>query len=450
MGNNYLVLFCLIVVISCEYGVAGGNLGRRNFTQSVVSPTQEPCYRCRFLILQFVSAVCPRLRGAKINVDQLDDIVASDPKIKNMLNNIDSMGGNAVFWMNLAERSKQAKVFIRCPQPVRNADKPKLRFNTNGTFKIVNFADLHYGEYQGLPLGKEQDNNSTRVMQTILRIERPDFVVLTGDLITGEFVFYNPEFYLRKVFNTLEERGFRWASTYGNHDNGFTSTRESIFAVESTFSNSYTQTDGTDDLAGLTNYYLLVYSSNATSNVTNEVETPVLIMWFFDSRGGFDMYGLKPANVDETVVNWFKVENAKMKKKWGIVPALAFFHIPTRQYRAIQATISIRSDCVGLVDEAVVTQDRETGLMDALVNSDTVMTTFVGHDHDNSWCCNHKKMQICYNRHSGYGGYGNWARGARVVNLKEEDITHRLNYVRLENGTIIDAFPKGSESTFKL
>lgn len=113
MGNNYLVLFCLIVVISCEYGVAGGNLGRRNFTQSVVSPTQEPCYRCRFLILQFVSAVCPRLRGAKINVDQLDDIVASDPKIKNMLNNIDSMGGNAVFWMNLAERSKQAKVFIR-------------------------------------------------------------------------------------------------------------------------------------------------------------------------------------------------------------------------------------------------------------------------------------------------------------------------------------------------
>lgn len=99
--------------------------------------------------------------------------------------------------------------------------------------------------------------------------------------------------------------------------------------MESTFSNSYTQTDGTDDLAGLTNYYLLVYSSNATSNVTNEVETPVLIMWFFDSRGGFDMYGLKPANVDETVVNWFKVENAKMKKKWGIVPALAFFHIPT-------------------------------------------------------------------------------------------------------------------------
>ena len=51
-------------------------------------------------------------------------------------------------------------------------------------------------------------------------------------------------------------------------------------------------------------------------------------------------------------------------------------------------------DCV---DEAVVPQDRDTLFMQALVNSGTVMTTFVGHDHGNAWCCTYLTLEICCN-----------------------------------------------------
>jgi hypothetical protein len=74
-------------------------------------------------------------------------------------------------------------------------------------------------------------------------------------------------------------------------------------------------------LIGLTNYYLPVYPPIG--------DVPELILWFFDSQGGFDPSGIKPSIVDESVVQWFKNESAAVEMKWGRVPALAYFHIPT-------------------------------------------------------------------------------------------------------------------------
>lgn len=44
---------------------------------------------------------------------------------------------------------------------------------------------------------------------------------------------------------------------------------------------------------------------------------------------------------------------------------------------------------------------------------------------------------MCYTRHSGYGGYGDWARGGRQIVLNERQLNSDLStWVRLENGTI--------------
>lgn len=40
------------------------------------------------------------------------------------------------------------------------------------------------------------------------------------------------------------------------------------------------------------------------------------------------------------------------------------------------------------------------------------------------------------------GGYGTWTRGARVVNLHLENLTEVRSYIRLEDGSIVDKFPK--------
>lgn len=54
--------------------------------------------------------------------------------------------------------------------------KPRLTFRSNGTFKITVFSDLHYGENAWDVWGPQQDVNSTRLMNTVLDSEKPDFV----------------------------------------------------------------------------------------------------------------------------------------------------------------------------------------------------------------------------------------------------------------------------------
>lgn len=65
-----------------------------------------------------------------------------------------------------------------------------------------------------------------------------------------------------------------------------------------------------------------------------------------------------------------------------------------------------------------------------------------GHDHGNDWCERDEKnvgpYSYCFARHTGYGGYGNWARGSRVfeVVLKErceDQLDSVKTWIRLED-----------------
>jgi metallophosphoesterase superfamily enzyme len=61
-----------------------------------------------------------------------------------------------------------------------------VTYDSNGHFKLTVFSDLHYGEAEDLSWGPEQDRNSDIVMRTILKMDPPNYVVINGDLITGE------------------------------------------------------------------------------------------------------------------------------------------------------------------------------------------------------------------------------------------------------------------------
>lgn len=59
----------------------------------------------------------------------------------------------------------------------------------------------------------------------------------------------------------------------------------------------------------------------------------------------------------------------------------------------------------------------------------------VGHDHGNDWCCPYKKMWLCYARHTGYGGYGNWPRGARILEIVDRPFALK-SWIRMEDGFV--------------
>lgn len=118
-------------------------------------------------------------------------------------------------------------------------------------------------------------------MNNVLDDETPQLVVINGDLITGENTFLeNSTLYVDEVVAPLVERGLLWASTYGNHDSDFNLSRSGIFEREKRYPNSLTENMVAGIDAGVSNYYLPIYSADKTK------EEPIFLLWFFDSRGG--------------------------------------------------------------------------------------------------------------------------------------------------------------------
>ncbi len=313
--------------------------------------------------------------------------------------------------------------------------------SSDNTFKLAIFSDLHYGEEEH-GWGIDQDIRSTEVMRSVLRDEHPDLVVVNGDLITGENTFReNASDYVHQIVRPMVEANTPWASTYGNHDSKFNLSREHTYAAEKTYPLSYTSRMD-PSLPGLTNYYLLLRSAAARG-------TPVAVLWFFDSRGGgtyqargaLDRDDIPNWVADETAA-WFVAASAQLRLAHGALPSLAFVHIPPHVFLAAQDTGIDPARFPGVNDDVPLAIQGEgvedQKFVDALSSAEGLHSVYVGHDHGNAWCGLWQAKQrpggtrtrtrtstqhggppfLCFGKHTGYGGYGTWKRGSRVIRLR--------------------------------
>ncbi|KAF9881530.1 hypothetical protein CkaCkLH20_00676 [Colletotrichum karsti] len=347
-----------------------------------------------------------------------------------------------------------------------------LRFSSNGDFKISIFEDLHFGE-DAWSFGPAQDKKTVKVMNDILDGAKPDLVVLNGDLITGENAFLeNASFVLDTLVRPMLDRNLPWASTYGNHDYQFNLSGSDILAREKQWSNARTQSMVSGDV-GVTNYYLPVYASDCTKDDC----TPEVLLWFFDSRGGFkyqqkDSSGKQVGNpnwVDESVVSWFKSTNSGLvdKHKKNIT-SLAFVHIPPDASLGVQNKGIDPSKQPGINQDSPLSRQAEgwcsdgsqktscsyggqdKAFMEAVTGTPGMLAVFSGHDHGNSWCykwdgavdgvsVKGTGVNLCFGQRSGYGGYGNWIRGSRQLLLKRDNLSKGIldTSIRLESGDVV-------------
>ncbi|KJZ79153.1 hypothetical protein HIM_01304 [Hirsutella minnesotensis 3608] len=356
-----------------------------------------------------------------------------------------------------------------------------LAFEADDTFQISIFEDLHFGENAWDSWGPQQDINSLKVMDNVLNRESPGLVVLNGDLITGENTFFeNSTHYVDQIVGPMLQRNLPWASTYGNHDYDRNISGASIMARENRWPNSRTQAMVMSSDAGYSNYYLPVYP--ATCKV--DPCPPELLLWFFDSRGGnyfqqrnFDGTNRpQPSWVHLSVVDWFQKTSAELGAKYRrIIPSLAFVHIPTYASRAIQIEKGresvdphlqpgINDDypmssqaqgwCPdGRSDSSCDYGGQDIPFMQAISSTPGLIALFSGHDHGNTWCYKWDRLvpgmtvagngvNLCFGQRSGYGGYGNWIRGARQIRLHREALQKLLEietWIRLENGDVVGA-----------
>ncbi len=280
---------------------------------------------------------------------------------------------------------------------------PTLKFNASGKFKIVQFTDIHMKEYHE---GKR--DSVIEIMTTILKAEKPDLVVLTGDIATSENV---KKAWLTAVQPMIDAR-IPWAAVFGNHDweHGYSNEQMMEYLVTLPFNCSQF---GSKKVSGTGNYVLKIEASG-------KKKTEALI-YCFDSNAYTEdrenpelgEYGW----IKFDQIGWYRKTSTKYthKNEGKSLPALAFFHIPLPEYKIVQQM----KTTVGDKDENIASPVINSGMYSAMLEMKDVMGTFVGHDHNNNFIGCLNNICLAYGCKTGLDSYGRFPKGARVIEIYE-------------------------------
>ncbi|XP_057784104.1 LOW QUALITY PROTEIN: probable inactive purple acid phosphatase 28 [Salvia miltiorrhiza] len=328
---------------------------------------------------------------------------------------------------------------------IKKAPSTPLRFRSDGTFKILQVADMHFGNGKLTPcrdvLESEfvgcSDLNTTRFLERMIQLEKPDFVAFTGDNIFGSTANDAAESLLQ-AFGPVMKSGIPWAAILGNHDQESTMTREELMSFLSLMDFSLSQTfPSVEDsfhpdkqvpvpnIDGFGNYDLRIWGAPG-SNIANST---VLNLYFIDSGDRAVVNGVRTYDwIKESQLNWLrnvsqKLQVQEIKQDSGesslgtsqystAVPSLTFFHIPIPEVR--QGPIY---NLVGHYREYAACSLVNSGVLKTLVSMGDVKAVFIGHDHTNDFCGTLGGLWFCYGGGFGYHGYGvaGWARRGRVI-----------------------------------
>lgn len=312
-----------------------------------------------------------------------------------------------------------AASLLASAMPMNGKGKP-LQFHPDGTFKIVQFTDVHW---------RPSNPHSTvarECMNNVLDAERPDLVVFTGDVVYGA----PAKEALLNAMQPCVERGIPFALTFGNHDDEQDLTREQLFGLLTTLPGNLT--DSVANLTGVTNYTIELHGSKNPSKVA-------ALLYVLDTNSYCNLPTAKGyGGVAPDQVAWYgRTSRAYTAANGGQpLPAVAFFHIPLNEHNT--AARDEDGMLIGIRREEACSPSLNSGLFSEMLHCGDVMATFVGHDHVNDYAVNHKGILFAYGRYTGGptvycdipGG-----PGARVIEMHEGERGFNT-WIRTSSGTV--------------
>lgn len=283
------------------------------------------------------------------------------------------------------------------------AQKHELHFNGEHKFKIVQFTDLHIA-YQD-----PRSDAAFECIKNVVETERPDLIMLTGDIIYSQPAEAN----FRNVLEFVSRFKIPFALTFGNHDweQGLGNSELLNIAQSVPFCIA-------SDVKGITgdgNYVLKVLSSEGKSVAS--------VLYCLDSNSYSQLKERGVAGYDyihRDQISWYAaVSDQFIKDNNGVpLPALAFFHIPLPEFG--EAATHPDAQLYGIRREKVCSPILNSGMFAAIKEQGDVMGVFVGHDHDNDFAVAWHDVLLAYGRFSGGNTeYNHIINGARVIELTE-------------------------------
>ena len=331
-------------------------------------------------------------------------------------------------------------------------------FTTDRELKVMMLTDIHLG---GGFWSYKKDRKTVSEVIGMLQKEKPDLVILDGD---NTFAVPGPVYngggtlnnYMaaRDVIEIFNHEGVYFSTVFGNHDTevfGYTGRQKlgELYMSDRfeycVFDQNFT--DG-EELPTVTNQIMLVKNSKGDitkalllvdSNAYVDDSIRAVLEWDYDI-------------IRDSTVEWAE----KSIKELGSPKTVAFFHIPTSEFRIAYEELDangwkdtenskyISGVWDELIDDTVDSRIWHGGITrkGPLADIDKFFETmgpdglgvleacYCGHDHVNNAMVNYKGVDLCY--------------GYSIDNLAYTDI----NYSGLQRGaTIITIMPDGTRKT---
>lgn len=285
-----------------------------------------------------------------------------------------------------------------CWLPLEGVAQRAFSFR-EGKFLIAQFTDLHW-----MP-GSEKCAQTASVIKAVLKAERPDLAVLSGDVVTGEPAMEG----WQAVVDIFNEAQMPFVVMMGNHDAEYL-PKEIIydFLLKSPY---YAGAKGPEEIMGCGNCVLPVYGSKRRDKVE-------ALLYCIDSNdyqpnklhGAYDWI-----HFDQ--IAWYRQRSAHYTAaNYGNpVPSLAFFHIPLLEFNDVVGD----GKTYGNKLEGIAAGGLNSGMYASFADMRDVMGVFVGHDHDNDCLGVKNGIALGFGRVSGWDAYGSLERGARIIELHE-------------------------------
>lgn len=302
-----------------------------------------------------------------------------------------------------------------------------LKFDENGKFKIVQFTDLH------IRWEDKRSDIAFECMKNTLEAEKPDLVVVTGDIIYSAPADKN----FKHVMEFLSKFKIPFAIAFGNHDRQQGLTNAELLKIAQQV--PYCVSGDAEGVSGDGNCALEIKGHKDGKNKA--------IVYIIDSNedsqlkdrgvGGYDY-------IHRDQIDWYVNTSRTYTKENGNepLPSLAFFHIPLPEYN--MAATNENVTLYGIRREKACSPEINTGLFAAMKEQGDIMGVFVGHDHDNDYAVNWYNVLLAYGRFTGGPTeYIHIPNGARVIELTEGKRIIN-SYIRLTDGQIEQKkeFPK--------
>ncbi|KAF5733403.1 inactive purple acid phosphatase 29 isoform X2 [Tripterygium wilfordii] len=229
-------------------------------------------------------------------------------------------------------------VFLLSGAQASKEPQRKLQFGENREFKILQVADMHYGDGKTTPCvnltpiqeaAPCSDLNTTAFLGHLIQAEKPHLIVFTGDNIYRQDVVDAAKS-MNAACAPAIESNIPWAAVLENHDQESNLSREKVMKHIVTLKNTWSQVNPLD--------------AKGIDGFVEIIPMKPLKVYMHGSKN-LSKFGFKA--------------HLKSSKKEYTAPGLAYFHIPLPEFKSF--------------DSSNATGERQEGTDSLKVNSSSAM-----------------------------------------------------------------------------